>query len=112
MADSHDNGNVHKSYMMVFVALGVFTALSFVFNFAARHEIITNHLSAGLIMSVGVVKACLVGYIFMHLKWDWSKLYYLIIPAFILGTMMMMVLFPDILEAWFHPLPTDYHPWQ
>jgi hypothetical protein len=33
---------------------------------------------------------------FMHLKWDWKFLYFLIIPVFIMGTMMMTVLLPDI----------------
>jgi hypothetical protein len=31
---------------------------------------------------------------------DWRRLYYLLIPAFILGTMMMIVLMPDIVLAW------------
>jgi hypothetical protein len=36
----------------------------------------------------------------MHLKWDWGRLYFLIIPVFILGAMMMMVLLPDLVFAW------------
>ena len=38
----------------------------------------------------------------MHLKYDWGKLYFLIVPAFILGAMMMIVLLPDIVLAWHH----------
>jgi cytochrome c oxidase subunit 4 len=49
---------------------------------------------------VAVVKATLVGMFFMHLKYEWAKLYFMIIPVFILGTMMMIVLMPDIVVAW------------
>jgi hypothetical protein len=36
----------------------------------------------------------------MHLKFEWSKLYFLIIPVMILGVMMMVVLLPDIVIDW------------
>ncbi len=55
-----------------------------------------------LILGVAIIKATLVAWIFMHLKWDWRLLYYLIIPAFILGAMMMVVLMPDILLGPLH----------
>jgi cytochrome c oxidase subunit 4 len=56
--------------------------------------------SFALILGVAVVKATLVGMYFMHLKLDWGRLYFLIVPAFILGTMMMIVLMPDIVLGW------------
>ena len=37
---------------------------------------------------------------FGHLKFDWRKLYFMIVPAFILGAMMMMVFLPDMVLAW------------
>ena len=37
-----------------------------------------------------------------HLVIDWGKLYYLIIPALILGTLLIMVLMPDIVLGWHH----------
>jgi hypothetical protein len=36
----------------------------------------------------------------MHLKFEWGKLYFMIVPAFILGLMMMLVLLPDTVIAW------------
>jgi hypothetical protein len=54
----------------------------------------------GLIMIVSVVKATLVALIFMHLKFDWGRLYFLVIPVLILGVMMMVVLLPDIVIGW------------
>ena len=51
---------------------------------------------------MAVVKAGLVGWVFMHLAFDWRKLYFMIFPAFILGAMLMMVLLPDFVIAWQH----------
>jgi len=107
MTDAHDAHDPHaghgpnvKAYFTVFLALGVCTALSFVFNYMARHEVITHLTSAGMIMAVAVVKAVLVAMIFMHLKWDWSRLYFIICPLFILATMMVIVLMPDLVIYW------------
>ncbi len=98
-----------KAYFTVFIALSVFTAVSFVANWAAHPERgwITLHTSFAIILGVAVIKAFLVGLIFMHLKYDWGKVYFIIVPIFILGVMMMMVLMPDIVIAWQpsqHPL--------
>lgn len=89
-----------KAYLIVFSALALFTLVSFLSNFMMRKEYITAHESFVIIMTVSVVKTCLVGIFFMHLFLDWRKVYYLIVPAFILGTMMMIVLMPDIVLAW------------
>src|SRR5437763_481982 len=87
---------VHRAYMVVAVALCVFTASSFLFNYQVRAGHITAHTGFALILAVAVCKALLVGAYFMHLKFEWGKLYFMIVPALILGTMMMIVLLPDI----------------
>jgi caa(3)-type oxidase subunit IV len=91
-----------KAYLIVFGALSVFTAISFICNYLAHPEVgvISREMSFVLILSVAVVKAVLVGTYFMHLIVDWRKLFYLLIPAFILGAMMMCVLLPDIVLIW------------
>lgn len=94
------HGPNFKLYLMVGGALAVFTALSFVFNSMQRSDILTTHQAFTLILAVAVAKTVLVGMFFMHLKYDWGRLYFMIIPAFILGTMMMIVLLPDIVVAW------------
>jgi cytochrome c oxidase subunit 4 len=106
MADTHSaehaadhHAAVFKAYLIVFIALSIFTAVSFVVN---QYFGIGDMRGAAIIMVVAVVKACLVGLIFMHLKWDWYKLYFMIVPAFIIGTMMIIVLLPDIVLAWHH----------
>lgn len=103
MADTHGSGDqghgdVYRLYMMVAVALAVCTALSFVVN-----QFVADKVTAFLlILAVAVVKATLVGYIFMHLKWDWSLLYFLIVPVSILGVMMAIVFLPDIYFGQLH----------
>ena len=89
-----------KAYFTVFIALSIFTAVSFIANYGVHHGWLGAHTSFAIILGVAIVKAFLVGLIFMHLKFDWGKVYFIIVPIFILGTMMMMVLLPDIVIAW------------
>ncbi len=106
MANDHDHaGPSFQAYMYVFYALCVCTALSFVVNFALGH----NHTSAALIMAVAVVKAVLVAGIFMHLKFDWGKLYCIVIPVCILTVMMVIILSIDQTLAW-HVYPESQYP--
>ncbi len=104
MADTHEPaahaGADFRLYLIIFAALSVFTLLSFVVNWAEHQFGFSPQTGATIIMGIAIIKATLVAMIFMHLKWDWSRLYFLIIPAFILGAMMMMVLMPDIVLAW------------
>jgi cytochrome c oxidase subunit IV len=83
-------------YLGIFAVLSVCTLLSFLVNAMMGQ----NHTSAGIILIIAVIKAVCVAMIFMHLKFEWSKLYFLIIPVMILGTMMMIVLLPDIVLDW------------
>jgi cytochrome c oxidase subunit IV len=104
MTDDHGHGGhagpTFRAYMIVAGALALFTLASFVVNKFVRDEVIEPHVGFTLILGVAVCKALLVGAIFMHLRWDWGRLYFMIIPVFILGTMMMMVLMPDIVISW------------
>jgi cytochrome c oxidase subunit IV len=104
MTDDHGHGGhagpSYRAYMIVAGALAVFTLASFVVNKFVRDAVIEPHVGFMAILGVAICKALLVGAVFMHLRWDWGKLYYMIIPAFILGTMMMMVLMPDIVISW------------
>jgi cytochrome c oxidase subunit 4 len=100
-ADGHaGHGPNIKAYLVVGVALSVFTATSFVFNHFAQEKTISVFAAFVAILAVAIIKATLVGAYFMHLKYDWRVTYFMLIPAFILGTMMMVVLLPDIVFAW------------
>jgi cytochrome c oxidase subunit 4 len=102
MSDSshseHHAGPGFQAYMVVFVALSMFTAISFLVNYFVGR----NMTGLMIILGVAVVKAILVGLYFMHLVVDWFKLYYLIFPTFILAAMFITVLMPDIVLAWHH----------
>ena len=109
MAEGHSEhaheahaGPTFQSYMIVFGALCVFTALSFVFNELARHDVISHQTSVVAIVIVAVIKALCVAMIFMHLKYDWGRLYCIIIPVSIMAVMMVIVLLPDIVIGWHH----------
>jgi cytochrome c oxidase subunit 4 len=102
-ADAHAaHGPNLQAYLVVFGALCGFTLASFLFNAMAHAEIISHFFSFVLILSVAIIKATLVAMFFMHLKWDWAKLYYLIFPVLILAVMMGVVFLPDIVLAWHH----------
>src|SRR5579885_2023123 len=92
--DGH-GGTGTNVYLVIFIALAVFTVISFVVNAGVRHDTLTPHTGFALILAVAVCKAVLVGMFFMHLKFDWGRLYFLIIPALILGTLLVVVLLPD-----------------
>jgi caa(3)-type oxidase subunit IV len=104
MTEEHGHGGhagpSYGAYMTVALALAVFTAVSFIVNHFVTAHVIERYVGFTIILGVAVCKALLVGAVFMHLRWEWGKLYYMIVPAFILGTMMMMVLLPDAVITW------------
>jgi cytochrome c oxidase subunit 4 len=103
MTDNSEGHGHHpkvQAYLVVGSALAIFTIVSFVVNSFVRGGSLTANTGFVIILSVAVVKATLVGAYFMHLVWDWKKVGFMIIPAFILGAMMMFVLMPDIVLAW------------
>ena len=95
--DHHDDhhAGIFKIYMVVATVLAVCTASSFVFNKFVHEHLITAVMGFVLILGVAFLKAFLVGFYFMHLKWDWRLLYFIIVPVFILGVMMVIILMPD-----------------
>jgi caa(3)-type oxidase subunit IV len=97
----HGNSGV-TAYLVIFAALAVFTIISFVVNSAVRSHSMQSQTGFVIILLVAVCKAVLVATFFMHLKFDWKKLYFMIVPVMILGTMMIIVLLPDIVLAWPH----------
>ena len=108
MADQHHDehaGPSFQTYLYVFYALTICTALSFVANWTLGQ----NHTSAGIILAVAVVKATLVAAIFMHLKFDWGKLYCIILPVCVVTVMMVIILSIDQTLAW-HAYPESAVP--
>jgi caa(3)-type oxidase subunit IV len=96
-----------KLYLVIAAALAGFTAISFIVNLLVHMKAFTPFVGFLIILSVAVCKAVLVGMFFMHIKYDWPLLYFMLVPAFILATMMMIVLLPDIVIAWHHEPATQ-----
>ena len=108
MTDQHNHehaGPTFGAYMGVFIALCVCTAASFLVNWTLGQ----NLQSASIIMVVAVIKATLVAGIFMHLKFDWGKLYCIILPVCIVTLMMVIILSIDTTLAW-HAYPESSVP--
>jgi cytochrome c oxidase subunit 4 len=104
--EDHGGSGV-KPYLVVFGALVVFTLISFVVNSAERSGSVSREAGFAIILGVAVCKAVLVGVFFMHLMFDWRKLYFIIIPVAILGSVLVVVLLPDIVLAWRHQPPAN-----
>jgi caa(3)-type oxidase subunit IV len=102
MTDTHAHHGpaTIQPYLVVFGALSGFTAVSFVVNYFVRAHSIAAMTGFVLILGVAVVKALMVATYFMHLKWDWSRLYFLIIPALVLAPMLVFALTPDMVLYW------------
>ena len=83
--------------MVIFALLCIFTLISFVVN---RFYPPPSLQGAAIILGVASLKAFLVCLIFMHLRWDWKKVYFLIVPAMILGAVVVVCLMPDMVLSW------------
>jgi len=100
------HGESHlQAYLVVFGALIIFTAISFLANTAARHHFISSFASFVIILGVAVCKATLVGMYFMHLITDWGRVFLMIVPALVLAPLLIIVLLPDIVLAWQNIMP-------
>jgi cytochrome c oxidase subunit IV len=83
----------HAPYLKVFGALAVLTAIEYYYA-----SIFKDHfgiLLTGLLLLAGI-KAGLVGWYFMHLKFEGNWVYILIVPAMVLATIIVLALCPDM----------------
>jgi caa(3)-type oxidase subunit IV len=96
---AHHGPNL-QAYMVIGLALSIFTAVSFLVNGMVQRRLVEAMIGFAIILGVAVVKSLLVALYFMHLKYDWRKVAFFIIPALILGTMFFFVFMPDIVLAW------------
>jgi cytochrome c oxidase subunit 4 len=94
MTAAHPGEHHHPNYLAVFGALVVMTAVSF--WTVSRYWPLSAGAGHTLVMVVAVCKAVLVAMFFMHLKYDWFKVYFMVVPALILGTILICALLPDI----------------
>lgn len=83
----------HAPYIKVWAALAVFTAIEYFYAHVFKDS--TVLLVLGL-MFWAVIKAGLVGWYFMHLKFEGRWVYYMLVPAGILAAVLVFALVPDI----------------
>lgn len=83
----------HAPYIKVFLALAVFTAIEYFY--ARIFKDAFTPLVLGL-MLWALIKASLVGWYFMHLKFEGRWVYFMLIPASILAAVLILALMPDM----------------
>ena len=86
--------NRGATFVVVFLMLCGLTALSF---WISRSHLMDYRLTGWTaMMAVSFAKAFLVCMFFMHLLWERRWKYALTIPAMIMGTLLVLLLVPDI----------------
>jgi cytochrome c oxidase subunit 4 len=90
----HPHGDPRPIYRRVWAILLVFTILEYIYA-ATFAEAPFFKLVVGL-MAMAVIKATFVGMYFMHLKYEQKWVYFLLVPAAILATVLITALCPDI----------------
>jgi cytochrome c oxidase subunit IV len=83
----------HAPYLKVWAALAVFTAIEYFYAYIFKDHFAI--LLTGLLLWA-VIKAGLVGWYFMHLKFEGPWVYILIVPAFVLATILVLACTPDM----------------
>jgi cytochrome c oxidase subunit 4 len=83
----------HAPYLRVFAALAVLTAIEYFYAMVLKDNFAV--LVLGLLF-LAVIKAGLVGWYFMHLKFEGNWVYIMLVPAMILATIIVFALTPDM----------------
>lgn len=83
----------HAPYLKVFAGLAVLTAIEY--YYAAIFKDHFGILLIGLLL-LATVKAGMVGWYFMHLKFEGKWVYIMIVPAGVLAVLLTMALCPDM----------------
>jgi cytochrome c oxidase subunit 4 len=82
----------HAPYLKVWAGLAILTAVEYFYAMAFKDHF--TLLVAGLLF-VALVKAGMVGWYFMHLKFERPWVYLLIVPACVLAVGLTLTLLPD-----------------
>ena len=103
------NDTHHVNYLIVFLALCLFTALSVVFDLLS----FDNHaVTVVLVMAVAVAKALCVMMFFMHLKFEGNWKFILLVPTTILAIGLPLALMPDIGMSYYAPMTPQMTAWE
>jgi cytochrome c oxidase subunit 4 len=91
----------HAPYLKVWAGLAVFTAVEYFWAHIFKDTF--TILLAGLLFWA-IIKASMVGWYFMHLKFEGNWVYAMLIPASILAIILTTALIPDVT---LHPTEED-----
>ncbi len=91
IAEEHEQ-EAHAPYLLVWFWLAILTGVEYFYAYGLASFF--SILLAGLLVLAGV-KAGMVGWYFMHLKFEGKWVYLLIVPAIILATILVLALVPD-----------------
>ncbi len=95
----------HTPYMTIWAWLAVLTAVEYFYAYIFQELWIVPFLVLLLgLLVLALVKAGLVGWFFMHLKFEGMWVYGLIIPACVLAAILVFALMPDVA---YRPLDTE-----
>ena len=91
VAEEHQQ-EAHAPYLRVWLALAILTGVEYLYAYGLKDLFII--LLGGLLLWAGI-KAAMVAWYFMHLKFEGNWVYLLIVPAIILATILTAALIPD-----------------
>jgi cytochrome c oxidase subunit 4 len=91
VAEEHEM-EAHAPYLKVWFWLAILTGVEYFYAFFLKDYFL--FLILGLLLLAGV-KAGMVGWYFMHLKFEGNWVYLAIVPAMLLATMLVLALCPD-----------------
>jgi len=83
----------HAHYVIVWSILAVLTGVEYLYALILKDHFLL--LVVGLV-SLALVKAGMVGWYFMHLKFERRWVYILIIPACVMAVFLTLMLYPDM----------------
>jgi len=83
----------HAPYMRIWFILAVLTGVEWFYAYLFKD--LFGLLVLGLV-TLALVKACMVGWYFMHLKFEKKWVYILIVPACVMAVFLTLMLMPDM----------------
>ena len=98
VVDEHQR-EAHAPYLKVWLGLAILTGVEYYYAYFLKDNFLI--LVLGLLF-LAMIKAGMVGWYFMHLKFEGNWVYLTIVPACILATIVVLALCPDMVMK-----PTD-----
>jgi cytochrome c oxidase subunit 4 len=108
----------HAPYMRIWFLLAVLTGVEWFYAYIFKNSFT---LLVGGLVALALVKAGMVGWYFMHLKFEKKWVYILIVPACVMAVFLTLALVPDIAmkpvteetdaedeESWVVPAPSPH----